>query len=75
MLLTRSVYIDTAEEFNSINIVIIPGKKICPSCRKELSIKLQESNEENQQIADKSNSETGKKVTQKLCLSEAMRKC
>ena len=51
--------IDTAEEFNSINIVIIPGKKICPSCRKEVSIKLQESNEENQQIADKSDSETG----------------
>jgi hypothetical protein len=53
------VSIDTAEEFNSINIVIIPGKKICPSCRKELSKKLQESNEENQQIADKSDSETG----------------
>ncbi|CAB4017020.1 Hypothetical predicted protein, partial [Paramuricea clavata] len=55
----REVSIDTAEEFNSINIVIIPGKKICPSCRKELSKKIQESNEENQQIADISDSETG----------------
>jgi uncharacterized Zn finger protein (UPF0148 family) len=31
---------------------------ICPFCRKEVSIKLQESNE-NQQIADNSDSETG----------------
>jgi hypothetical protein len=44
------VSIDTAEEFNSINIVIIPGKKICPSCRKELSIKLQESRAANKYL-------------------------
>ena len=55
----QEVSIDTAEKFNRISIVLIPGKKICPSCQKELVIKLQQLNEENQWITNKSDLETG----------------
>ena len=37
----REVSLDITEDFNSINISVIPGKKICPTCRKELTRKLE----------------------------------
>ena len=48
----REVSLDTAQDFKSMNISVIPGKKICPTCRKELAIKLQAVNEKNEEIQE-----------------------
>ena len=44
----REVSIDTGDDFDRINISVIPGKKICPTGRKELAIRLQAINETTQ---------------------------
>ena len=56
----REVSLNTAEDFNSINISVIPGKKICPNCRKELTSNLEAaSNKKDQQFVDEFDSHMG----------------
>ena len=56
----QEVSLNIAEDFNSINISVTPGKKICPTCCKELTTKLQAaSNKKDQQFVDESDPHVG----------------
>ena len=57
----REVSLDTAEDCNTINISLIPGKKICPARRKELTSRLEAaSNKRDEQCGDEPDSHTEK---------------
>ena len=51
---------DIAEDFKSINISVIPGKKICPTCRKELTRKLEAATDKKNELFEvEPDSQTG----------------
>ena len=51
--------LNAAEDFNHINISEIPGKKICPNCRKKLTSNLEATSNK---FVDESDSHIGNKT-------------
>ena len=37
----REISLETASEFEQLNISVVPGRKICPSCRRDLSKEIE----------------------------------
>lgn len=48
----REITLDSVKSFKSLGIDVIPGKKLCPSCRFQLSSKLDEKERKMEEVSD-----------------------